>query len=213
MEINNSNEIRNDIKLETNKDKIKMQKNNGNNIKLEADKSKLGLIKEPVQVNSINNVVEQPVVDTQPISVQQSINTSNVQEIKHTKREYKTIDVNGGVETVYFFTCPTCGMLKEIRGKEINSVSERGMEVFCNCGCGFYALKPDASDFKAPSLMDTFGEFIQKDTNPETQNMLDDPNVDDVLNSIRDSFGINISKEMISKLPVGVKKVLRDILS
>lgn len=36
---------------------------------------------------------------------------------------------------------------------------------------------------------------------------------DVVLNAIRDSFGINIPKESLNKLPVGVKKVLRDLFS
>ena len=211
----NSNIPENNIKLEIDKEKLKMQ---NNNIKLEADKSKLGLVKTE-NPTFISNTSQQPIVNSNVINNETRIETptfiseNGMVEVKHSKREYKTLDINGGVETVYFYACPTCGALKEIRGKEINSVSERGIESYCNCGNKFFALKPGSEDFKAPSLMDTFGDFIQKDTNPETQNMLDTKDIDNVLKTINDSFGINIPKESLNKLPVGVKKILRDIFN
>lgn len=138
---------------------------------------------------------------------------NNVNGVRFDSRVSKPSSETGNIETIYFYACPNCGHKMEFKSKYLMTV-EDGHCVCCpQCNNNYNILKPTANDYKTPSIMDTFGDFITPDKNQEGVNMLDCKGTDDVLDAIRDSFGINIPKESLNKLPVGVKKVLRDLFS
>ena len=152
---------------------------------------------------SMNTIIPQ---DNAPIM-------NNVNGVKFDHREYRNSMETGTVETIYFYACPNCGHQMEFKTKYLMTL-EDGHKVCCpQCNNNYNILKPTANDYKAPSLMDTFGDFVTPDKTQDGVNMLDCKGTDEVLDAIRDSFGINIPKESLNKLPNGVKKVLRDIFS
>lgn len=133
--------------------------------------------------------------------------------LRYARREYKNSTETGVIETVYIYICPNCKSEMEFKAKVLNTMKDRPNVHCYKCSHDFDIIKPTANDYQNPSLMDTFGEFIKSDTSVEGQHMLDNKNVDEILNIIRDSFGINIPKESLNKLPIGVKKILRDLFS
>jgi transcription elongation factor Elf1 len=138
---------------------------------------------------------------------------NNIQGVSPTGRESRLCKETGVVEKYYIYTCPFCGEKREVKGKELDMMADYTVVQCYRCNQSYSLIKATAADYKEPSLMDTFGEFITPDKNGSMENNLEGKNVDEVLTAIRDSFGINITKESLNKLPVGIKKILKDILS
>lgn len=127
-------------------------------------------------------------------------------------REYRT-NASGVLEKFYVYTCPNCGEKKELLSIEHDNMQDNTQTVCAKCSTKFILTKQTAADYKAPSLMDSFGEFFKKGTTPEELSMLPEKELQDVLNAIRDTTGIEINKETIEKLPVGIKRILKDVLN
>ena len=164
-----------------------------------------------------SNVVNQSDFLAKEQPVQQSVVPPVVEPVqcgeRYQRREYKNSLETGVVETVYIYICPNCKSEMEFKAKVLNTMKDNPNVHCYQCSHDFDIIKPNVNDYQNPSIMDTFGDFIKSDNSVEGQHMLDNKNVDDVLNTIKDSFGINIPKESLNKLPIGVKKILRDLFS
>ena len=172
-------------------------------------------------INSAENNVPQdnPVLKWRKEEIYPDYNTANISNVvnvtsvKPTAREHKNNPITGVLEKFYVYNCPHCNEKKEIISREHDNMQDNTEVICSSCGNKFILEKQTSEDYKAPSLADSFGDFFKKGTTPEELKMLPEKELQDVLNAIQEKTGIEINRDTVEKLPVGIKRILKDILN